>query len=124
MDRKWIGAADGNFRAGRPAGTKPEIVVLHTIDGSLADAASRYNSAGTSVSTHYAVGAGGEVQQFVKEEDTAFHAGVIINPVSTIVAGRPKTNPNFYSIGIDLRCRPHFAAQRDPRFGELPGQRV
>jgi N-acetyl-anhydromuramyl-L-alanine amidase AmpD len=102
MDRKWIGAAAGNFRVGRPAGMKPEIIVLHTINGSLADAASRYNSAGTSVSSHYAVGAGGEVQQFVKEEDTAFHAGVIINPASSIVAGRPKINPNFYSIGIDF----------------------
>jgi N-acetyl-anhydromuramyl-L-alanine amidase AmpD len=102
MDRKWIGAAAGNFRPGRPAGLKPEIIVLHTVDGTLAEAASRYNNGATPVSTHYAVGAGGEVHQFVKEEDTAFHAGVVVNPASALVAGRPKTNPNFYSIGIDF----------------------
>lgn len=106
MDKKWIGAATANFRPGRAAGMKPEIIVLHSLNGSLADGNARFNNPGSGLSSHYAVGAAGNVHQYVKEADTAFHAGLIINPTANLVVSRPKTNPNYYSIGIDHEGKP------------------
>lgn len=106
MNKKWIGAAPGNFQTGRAAGMKPEMIVLHSLNGTLADGAARYNRPGTGLSSHYAVGASGEVHQYVQEPDTAFHAGLVINPTAALVIGRPRTNPNFYSVGIDCEGTP------------------
>lgn len=106
MDKKWIGAAAGNFKTGRAAGMKPEIIVLHSLNGSLAAGDARFASPGTGLSSHYAVGAAGDVHQYVKEADTAFHAGLVVNPTANLVVGRPKTNPNYYSIGIDHEGKP------------------
>lgn len=56
MNKQWIGCAQDNFHKGRPAGLKPEMIVLHNLDGSLADANARYSRPGSLVSMHYAVG--------------------------------------------------------------------
>lgn len=102
MEKKWIGCAQDNFRKGRPAGFKPDMIVLRSLDGSLANAVTRFNSPGILVSVHYAVGNGGEIHQYVDEQDTAFHAGLVVNPSANLVKARPNTNPNFFSIGIGL----------------------
>ncbi|MBD9357070.1 N-acetylmuramoyl-L-alanine amidase [Methylomonas albis] len=102
MDKKWIGCAPGNCRVGRPAGFKPDIIVLHSADGSLADASVRYNKSGALQSMHYAIGNNGEIHQYVLEADTAFHAGLVVNPEAELIKQRPNTNPNFFSIGIAL----------------------
>ncbi|MCQ8116593.1 N-acetylmuramoyl-L-alanine amidase [Methylomonas rosea] len=102
MDKQWIGCAQGNFRAGRPAGFKPDIIVLHSADGSLAEASMRYNKPGALQSMHYAIGNNGEIYQYVQEADTAFHAGLVVNPSAGFIKQRPNTNPNFFSIGIAL----------------------
>ncbi|MBD9363368.1 N-acetylmuramoyl-L-alanine amidase [Methylomonas fluvii] len=102
MDKQWIGCAPGNFRIGRPAGFKPEIIVLHTIDSSLENAAICYNKPGTLQSVHYAIGNNGEIHQYVQEADTAFHAGLVVNPAAEFIKQRPNANPNFFSIGIAL----------------------
>ncbi len=106
MDNQWIGCGPSNFRAGRPAGMKPELIVVHTLGGTLQEGASRFHRAETPVSAHYAVGRFGEIQQFVLETDTAFHAGLAINPAARIVRERAKTNANFYSIGIEHEGKP------------------
>lgn len=114
MGTTWIGCASDNFRKDRPIGMKPEILVLHTCDGSLADAAARCNRPGTNLSAHYAVGLNGEIQQYVVETDTAFHAGFVVNPTARLVRDRQKINPNFYTIGIEFegkRDDPWTAAQ-------------
>ncbi|OAI02259.1 N-acetylmuramoyl-L-alanine amidase [Methylomonas methanica] len=102
MDKQWIGCAQGNFRTGRPAGFKPDIIVLHSADGSLADASMRYNKSGALQSMHYAIGNNGKIYQYVQEADTAFHAGLVVNPSAGFIKQRPNTNPNFFSIGIAL----------------------
>ncbi|OAI05624.1 hypothetical protein A1353_10640 [Methylomonas methanica] len=102
MDKQWIGCAQDNFRVGRPAGFKPDIIVLHSADGSLADASMRYNKPGALQSMHYAIGNNGEIHQYVQEADTAFHAGLVVNPSAGFIKQRPNTNPNFFSIGIAL----------------------
>ncbi|PKD37957.1 hypothetical protein CWO84_22155 [Methylomonas sp. Kb3] len=102
MEKQWIGCAPGNFRTGRPAGFKPEIIVLHTTDGSLTNAAMCYNKPGTLQSVHYAIRNNGEIHQYVQEADTAFHAGLVVNPAAEFIKQRPNTNPNFFSIGVAL----------------------
>jgi N-acetyl-anhydromuramyl-L-alanine amidase AmpD len=100
MDKQWIGCAQSNFRIGRPAGFKPGIIVLHAADGDLANADRRFNKSGALQSMHYAIGNNGEIHHYVQEADTAFHAGLVVNPTAGFIKERPNTNPNFFSIGI------------------------
>ena len=99
MHKQWCGCSPQNFRADRGA-FKPEAVVLHRSGGSLADIDARGQQAGTFSSAHYGIGADGAVHQYVEESDTAFHAGIVVSPVWTLI--KPGQNPNFYTIGIEL----------------------
>ncbi|MBV8845692.1 MAG: N-acetylmuramoyl-L-alanine amidase [Bryobacterales bacterium] len=108
---KWIGCAPKNFRQGRPAGEEISTVVIHIIDGSQigADATFLNNELAAARSAHYSVGRDGTVHQYVKESDTAYHAGVIANPTWTGMKKTPSgdfVNPNFYSIGIEHEGHP------------------
>ena len=100
----WKGAHPGNFRSGR-AQFRPEAVVIHIMDGSLIGTDSWFNDAKSHVSAHYGVGKKGEVHQYVKEADSAFHAGTVESPKWTLIkrkgAGSGFINPNFYTIGIE-----------------------
>jgi len=100
MEKRWVGCLEQNFRQGRSGGLSPEIIVLHSLGGALGLASQRFN-APSFTSAHYAIGKDGSVLQFVRETDTAFHAGVVVNPSNPIVQQRPGVNPNFYSIGIE-----------------------
>lgn len=105
--KEWIGCAAGNFLKGRPAGFAPEAIVIHIIDGSLRGADLHFNDPASLVSAHYAVGKDGSIHQFVEESDTAFHAGVVVNPTWQLL--KPRVNPNFYTIGIEHEGRPDDA---------------
>ena len=100
----WIGCPDSNFIKGRPFGLRPEAVVIHIIDGSLAAGESVFRDPATHKSAHYAVSHSGEIHQFVDEKDTAFHAGIVVNPTWALL--KPRVNPNFYTIGIEHEGRP------------------
>jgi N-acetyl-anhydromuramyl-L-alanine amidase AmpD len=108
---KWTGCAPKNFRAGRPPGEDVIAAVIHIIDGSQvgADATFLNNTLSLVRSAHYSVGRDGSVHQYVKETDTAYHAGVIVKPTWK---GMKKTasggfvNPNFYTIGIEHEGKP------------------
>ncbi|HEY7390403.1 MAG TPA: peptidoglycan recognition family protein [Bryobacteraceae bacterium] len=99
MYKQWIGCSSGNFQIGR-AGLRPEAVVVHRTGGSLADIDARFLKAGTFSSAHYAIGIDGSVHQYVEEADTAFHAGIVVNPTWTLI--KTGKNPNLYTIGIEL----------------------
>lgn len=109
---KWIGCAPNNYREGRPPELEISAVVIHIIDGSLigADATFLNNALESPRSAHYSVGCDGTVHQYVKESDTAFHAGVIVKPVWN---GLRKTasgafiNPNSYTLGIEHEGKPY-----------------
>ena len=73
METKWIGANSKNFQVGRQ-GTKIDRVVLHWIVGTLVAADSTFQNPSRVASAHYGIGPK-EIHQYVKEEDTAFHAG-------------------------------------------------
>lgn len=109
MDIKWTGCAGRNFRRGRPSHIEIEAVVIHIIDGpqSAADATFLNNNLRNPVSAHYSVGRNGAIHQYVQEEDTAFHAGVIVNPTAAKLKQNKDINPNFYTIGIEHDGRPN-----------------
>lgn len=99
MVKKWIGCHPGNFRAGRPPGLIPAAIVVHVMDGDLARTSALCNRPQSFVSAHYGIGRNGQVHQYVQEQDTAFHAGTVVNP--TWKGIRKGVNPNFYTIGIE-----------------------
>lgn len=101
IDRQWIGCASGNFRSGRPSGLKPVGIVIHVMDGTLNGTDAWFNDPSAKVSAHYGVGLDGRIHQYVSEEDTAFHAGIVVNPTATLVLASPNVNPNYYTIGIE-----------------------
>lgn len=87
-----------NFWKGR-AGYKPEAVVIHIMDGTLAGTDSHFASPATEVSAHYGIGQSGETHQYVDEADTAWHAGGVQNPSWSLL--KSGVNPNRYTIGIE-----------------------
>lgn len=92
-----------NSRKGR-AGMKPEAILIHIMDGSLAGTDAWFATEQSAVSAHYGIGKDGEVHQYVDEADTAFHCGLVKTPSwSGLKRGKSRQliNPNFYSIGIE-----------------------
>lgn len=101
-----VACAPRNFRKGRPTHLRVEAVVIHVIDGSVqaADAVFTDNALSDPRSAHYVVSRAGEIRQYVDEDDTAFHAGNIVNPTWAGLKTGPDgrhVNPNFYTIGIE-----------------------
>lgn len=96
----WVGAATENFHVGR-AGYLPVGVVIHLMDGSLTGTDSWFNNPTAQVSAHYGIGKTGQVHQYVREEDRAFHAGRVQDPTFPLLNEYPDINPNDYLIGIE-----------------------
>jgi N-acetyl-anhydromuramyl-L-alanine amidase AmpD len=118
----WIGSS--NFSAGR-RGWRPEAIVIHVMDGSLSGTDSWFNNPASAVSAHYGIGKDGEIHQYVKESDTAYHAGTVVNPtwirIRKDARGR-YINPNYYTIGIEHagwgeNVEPWAAQQREASLG-------
>jgi N-acetylmuramoyl-L-alanine amidase len=95
----WIGCAQTNFRTGRAAKYKPEAIVIHISEGTLASVDAWFGNPKAWVSAHYCVSRTGEIHQYVKEEDTAFHAGNFLR--ATWRLRKQNVNPNAYTIGIE-----------------------
>jgi N-acetyl-anhydromuramyl-L-alanine amidase AmpD len=102
LNTKWVGCAAANYRAGR-RGQKPEAIVIHIADGGLASVDAWFGNPAARVSAHYCVGKRGEIHQYVRESDTAFHAGNPVNPVWRLL--KDGVNPNDYTIGIEHEGR-------------------
>src|SRR5689334_10038317 len=100
MQKQQMPCAAANFMRGRPPGIAVEAIVLHRTGGTAEQFRTRYLDPSTSVSTHYVISEQGTVAQYVQENDTAFHAGVVIN--ATWKGLRPRINPNFHTIGVEL----------------------
>lgn len=93
---KWIGSP--NRTTGR-GGFRPEAVVVHIMEGTLAGTDSWFRSPQSKVSAHYGIGRNGEVHQYVNENDSAWHAGRVWG--STWKLRKEGVNPNRYTIGIE-----------------------
>ena len=73
-DPKWIGCHSNNFWVGRE-GQKVSLIVLHWISGTLDSCDKTFQDGRRQASAHYGI-CQTEVHQYVKESDTAYHAGV------------------------------------------------
>jgi N-acetylmuramoyl-L-alanine amidase len=97
LEIKWVGSHAKNSRKSR-SGFRPEAVVVHIMEGSLAGTDSWFNNAASGVTTHYGIGKDGRIHQYVGESDTAFHAGRRHKATWSLI--KP-ANPNLYTIGIE-----------------------
>jgi hypothetical protein len=105
--RKTCAAA--NFRTGRQ-GFTVEAVVIHIVDGAIAGCDATFASSSLTLrrSAHYCVAKDATIHQYVDEQDTAFHAGRIQQPVWRGLKRKPDggyVNPNLYTIGIEHEGR-------------------
>lgn len=77
----------------------PKAVVIHIMAGTLVGTDDWFSRPSSKVSAHYGIGKKGEIHQYVKEKDSAWHAGIVNNP-SWKLYDKVK-NPNTYTIGIE-----------------------
>ncbi len=87
-----------NFTVGRE-GFKPEAIVIHIMSGTLLGTDAWFASPASGVSAHYGISQNGEVHQYVKEEDQAYHAGGVSLPTWKYI--KTGVNPNMYTVGIE-----------------------
>ena len=73
--------------------------MVHLAAGSAAAVDAWFNDPAAHVSAHYLVKKTGDIHQYVREEDTAFHAGIVVAPTWPEI--KPRVNPNFYTLGIE-----------------------
>lgn len=89
----------GNYWEGR-GGLTPEAIVIHITDGPASACIDWFLRPESQVSAHYLVTRKGRVYQFVKERDSAWHAGRVVKPRWRLL--REGVNPNYYTIGIEM----------------------
>lgn len=92
---------DRNFQKGR-MGYKVRAFVLHITDSRSSALTTRnyFNKPTTPASTHYIVDRDGSIIQCVRDEDTAWGNGRVLNPTWKKII--PNVNPNFYTISCEF----------------------
>jgi N-acetylmuramoyl-L-alanine amidase len=96
-----------NHGHGRKSAFPVDLIVIHVTEGNATSVVSWFNSPEAQVSAHYMVRKDGIVEQFVREADTAWHAGRVDHPTAELVIQRSPANPNSYSIGIEHEGNGH-----------------
>lgn len=107
MDIKQVPSP--NFLKGRK-NFRPEAIVIHIMEGTLAGTDSWFRNPVSNVSAHYGIGLNGAIHRYVAEEDTAWHAGRVHQPTwQTIrrLGNGTYLNPNLYTIGLEHEGRGH-----------------
>lgn len=108
MDYKiiWKGTDNDFNRLRRQDSTgrifKPEIHVIHIMQGTLRGTDSHFNNPAVDASTHYGIGKNGEIHQYVRDEDGAWGNGLVSNPKFEWLSVYPGVNPNLYSLSYEL----------------------
>lgn len=92
---RWVGSP--NYSPGRN-GRKIIAIVDHITAGLMPGTLTWMQNPLAKASAHYLVTRKGEIYQLVREEDTAYHAGVVNKPNWALYDG---SNPNYYTIGIE-----------------------
>lgn len=90
-----------NFTKGREGRLPIDTLVIHVTEGNAGSVRSWFANPAADASAHYMVTKQGDIDHFVKDEDTAWHAGRVLRPTAAIVRDRDGINPNSYSIGIE-----------------------
>jgi N-acetylmuramoyl-L-alanine amidase len=99
----WTGCPAPNYHTGRH-GFRPEAIVVHIMDGTFEAGEAACLDPAAQKSAHYGISRTGVVHQYVDENDTAFHAGIVVNPTWNLL--KAGVNPNFYTCGIDHEGKP------------------
>lgn len=86
-----------NYSVGR-SGRVPIAIVNHITAGAFPGCLQWLQNPQAQASAHYLVNRAGAIYQLVKDEDTAWHAGIINHPNWNLYDG---TNPNRYTLGIE-----------------------
>lgn len=108
MELKIIQSPSPNFTKGR-SGYKPEAIVIHCTEGHFPSDLEWLRNPVSQVSAHYVISPTGEVHYLVAEDNTAWHAGKVVNPTWQ---GLKKnfwgqyTNPNLYTLSIEVSLTP------------------
>jgi N-acetylmuramoyl-L-alanine amidase len=76
----WTPAAEGDFAAGRHGQTIQSIILHSTCGSKAGDIQTLTGHTDRQVSVHWYVTKAGEIYHFVQDADTAYHAGVVIDP--------------------------------------------
>lgn len=96
MNAKWVPSP--NYSSGR-SGFAPIAIVVHIMQGTIADTDSWFSATQSEVSAHFGIARSGAVHQYVAEGNTAWHAGRVNSPTWTLI--KPGVNPNLYTLGIE-----------------------
>lgn len=88
-----------NFTRGRSEQV-PLGIVVHTTAGTWESALDWFGREESEVSAHYLVGLDGRIAGLVDERDTARHAGRVLDPTTSLVAGG--IDPNLITVGIEF----------------------
>ena len=88
-----------NYTVGRTDSVK--AIMLHIAEGTMEGMHSWFNNPSAQVSAHYGISKNGEVWQFVKEGDTAWHSGGLQKPSELYTKYHRSYNPNSFTIGIE-----------------------
>ncbi len=86
-----------NFTAGRK-GRIIVAIVNHITAGLMPGTLSWLRNPAAKASAHYLISKNGEIYQLVKDENTAWHAGIVNQPDWPLYDG---SNPNYYTLGIE-----------------------
>lgn len=90
-----------NFHKGRRWEGPVDQITIHVTEGSADSVLEWFGKSQSQVSAHYMVRKNGWIDQFVDEEDEAFHNGRVDHPTAPLVLQRLGQNPNGWSIGIE-----------------------
>lgn len=90
-------AKSPNYRTGRKE-RQIIAIVNHITAGLMPGTLSWLQNPSAQASAHYLVTKNGQIYQLVKDEDTAWHAGIVNQPNWHLYDG---TNPNYYTLGIE-----------------------
>jgi len=93
-------ALSPNYSTGRK-GKSIIAIVNHITAGLMPGTLSWLRNPAAQASSHYLVTKAGGIYQLVKDEDTAWHAGLVNKPNWSLYDG---SNPNSYTIGIEHEC--------------------
>lgn len=93
-------ASEKNYSRGRE-GHRIQALVIHIMEGGMNGTLAWFRNPVSKVSAHYGVSRKGEVVQYVPDEDTAQHAGVVDHPTAELVHENAGVNPNLWTIGIE-----------------------
>ncbi len=108
MEIRWVGMTRPHYQSGRPGPIR--ALVIHATAGRGPGDLNWLRQGGDErrpVSCHYYIDKAGRISQLVRDEDTAWHAGVS----RWTIDGRTLNNLNPVSIGIELE---NLNTGRDP----------